>query len=87
MIKKEEEDPKLKEVIISMNEVNYTIKIKIDIKLDEFKNIVKEKFKINNIISLSYIILMILVQKYLLIMKKNHILKIYMIILYIIKIQ
>ena len=68
MIKKEEEDPKLKEVIISMNEVNYTIKIKIDIKLDEFKNIVKEKFKINNIISLSYIILMILVQKYLLIM-------------------
>ena len=68
MIKQEKEDPNLKEVIISMNEVNYTIKIKIDIKLDEFKNIVKEKFKINNIISLSYIILMILVQKYLLIM-------------------
>ena len=45
LIKQEKEDPNLKEVIISMNEVNYIIKIKIDIKLDEFKNFVKEKFK------------------------------------------
>ena len=54
LIKQEKEDPNLKEVIISMNEVNYTIKIKIDIKLDEFKNIVKEKFNINNITMIYY---------------------------------
>jgi len=37
-----------------MKEVNYIIKIKIDIKLEEFKNIVKEKFNINNITIIYY---------------------------------